>query len=312
MCESRTNSPPRGPRSSTARRATRAAVLGIVLLALTGCNPAYRVALFGDVPYTDDAEVAYDRLIGDVNDDDVAFSSHVGDFKARSSICTDAEVNENIGRFDSLDQPLVFTPGDNDWTDCSDPVTRLTRLRELVFRGTGDRSRGQTTMYLNSQRELGYPENARWRRGPVTFATLHVVGSNDNQANPGEQSARRLADIEWVRDTFARAKSRDDLGVVLFAHTHLRFSSAEGGKGIYESLFQALRQETMNFTGQVLYVHGDDHQFINDQPMRTATNQVVGNFRRVEVYGNPTVRWVRLTVAPDSAQLFTITTPPTP
>jgi hypothetical protein len=77
-------------------------------------------------------------------------------------------------------------------------------------------------------------------------------------------------------------------------------------------MFQAVRQETMNFFGQVLYVHGDDHTFINDQPMRSASNQVVTNFSRVEVYGDPTVRWVRLTVTPDETPLFTITTPPTP
>jgi hypothetical protein len=287
-------------------------VLGGLVLGLAGCNPAYRVALFGDVPYTDSAEVAYDRLIDDVNADGVAFSSHVGDFKARSEICTDAEVNENIGRFDTFDNPLVFTPGDNDWTDCSNPSTRLARLRALVYRGTGADSRGRTTMFLKPQSDLGYPENARWRRGPVTFSTLHVVGSNDNQADSAEQSARRLADIAWVRELFDRAKSRNDRGVVILAHTHLRFGSAEGAKGIYESLFQVLREETMNFPGQVLYVHGDDHTFINDQPMRTASGQVVTNFRRVEVYGNPTVRWVRLTVAPESSQLFTISTPPTP
>ena len=298
--------------SSRARRATRSVVLGVLLLALSGCNPAFRIALLGDVPYSDSTKPAYDRLIADVNRDGVAFSSHVGDFKARSSICTDAEVNENIVRFDTFANPLVYTPGDNDWTDCSDSRTRLARLRTLVFRSTGADSRGRSTMPLTSQSDLGYPENAQWTRGPVTFATVHVVGSSDNQADPTEQSARRLADIDWVRDVFAGAKTRGDKGVVLIAHTHLRFSSAEGAKGIYESMFQAVRAETMSFAGQVLYVHGDDHTFIDDQPMRSASNQVVTNFRRVEVYGNPTVRWVRLTVAPDTNTLFSITTPPAP
>lgn len=296
----------------SARRATRAVVLAAVLLGFTGCNPAYRVALFGDVPYSETKEAAYDRLIDDVNEDGVAFSSHVGDFKARSSLCTDAEVNENIVRFDNFEKPLVYTPGDNDWTDCSNSSTRLARLRSLVYRGNGEDSRGETTMPLASQADIGYPENARWSRGPVTFATIHVVGSNDNQANTSEQAARRLADIAWVREVFASAKNLRHVGVVLIAHTHLRFTLSEGEKGIYESLFQAVRQETTNFSGQVLYVHGDDHQFINDKPMKTASNQVVANFRRVEVYGDPTVRWVRLTVAPDTSQLFTITNPPTP
>jgi hypothetical protein len=286
-------------------------LLGVLFVGVTGCTP-YSVALFGDVPYSDSAEVAYDRLIRDVNDDGVAFSTHVGDFKSGSSPCTDANVNENIVRFDSLANPLVYTPGDNEWTDCADPLARLARLRELVFRGAGTASRGRTTMPLTSQDARGYPENARWSSGPVTFATIHVVGSNDNRANASEHQARRQATIDWVHEAFAEARRRGDRAVVLIAHAGLRFGQPEGQKGAYESMFQAVRSETMNFFGQVLYVHGDGHSFKNDQPMKTATGATVSNFRRVEVYGDPTVRWVRLTIDPSGEPLLSITTPPAP
>ena len=287
------------------------ALLGVLLLGLTGCNP-YSVALFGDVPYSESNEVAYDRLIEDVNEDDVAFSLHVGDFKSGSSQCTDEQVDENIVRFDTFENPLVYTPGDNEWTDCSDSIVRLERLRELVFGNTGDESRGQTTMPLISQGVLGYPENTRWKKGPITFATVHVVGSNDNRSDEAEQLPRRQADIEWVREAFVEAESRGDRAVVLIAHAGLKFGQPEGGKGAYETMFQAVREETMDFLGEVLYVHGDGHTFKNDQPMKTATGETVTNFRRVEVYGDPTVRWVRLTVDPNGEQLLNITTPPAP
>jgi hypothetical protein len=46
--------------------------------------------------------------------------------------------------------------------------------------------------------------------------------------------------------------------------------------------------------------------------MKTPGNQTVTNFRRVEVYGDPTVRWVRLTVTPNGNPLFAISSPPAP
>lgn len=299
-------------RRELTRRTMRGAALAAAIVIFAGCAP-YRVALFGDVPYSDAKEVEYDRMIGDVNADDVAFSVHVGDFQASTSTCTDERVVENVTRFDHFQRPLVYTPGDNDWTDCGNsPTTRLERLRELVYRGTGTASRGDTTMRLASQDNIGYPENTRWVNGPVMFATLHVVGSNDGVSNSGEQSARRQATIAWMRTAFDVARSRGDKGIVLLAQADLRFTSPEGGKGVYESLFRALRDETTNFAGSVLYVHGDGHTFRNDQPMKRVSGSTVTNFRRVEVYGDPTVRWVRLTVDADGSRLFTISSPPPP
>jgi len=51
---------------------------------------------------------------------------------------------------------------------------------------------------------------------------------------------------------------------------------------------------------------------ICDSRHQRASGSTVNTFRRVEVYGDPTARWVRLTVDPDRWTLFTITSPPTP
>ncbi|HEX2574706.1 MAG TPA: hypothetical protein VHK88_00060, partial [Aquihabitans sp.] len=208
--------------------------------------------------------------------------------------------------------PLMYTPGDNEWTDCSNPLVRLQRLRELVYRGDGTTSRGRTTRPLVSQASRGYPENAIWTAGKVTFVTLHVVGSSDGRSNSGEQQARRAADIDWLRRAFAEARQRGDRGVVVVGHAGLRFERAEGDKGAYESLFVELRNQTAFFSGQVLYLHGDGHTFHDDRPMRAPSGQVVGNFRRVEVYGGGTVRWVKIGIDDESAGVFTVTSPPRP
>ena len=293
------------------RRRQRCLLVAAVAMtvALSGC---YNIAVFGDVPYASSQEDDYERLLAAVDKDDITFSAHVGDIQASSTPCTDALVQKNTTWFDSLDEPLIYTPGDNEWTDCSDPLGRLSRIRQLVFRGTGTVSRGGTTRTLISQSSKGYPENARWTEGKVTYVTVHIVGSSDNKSNSSEYSARRAADIEWLQQAFASAKARGDKGIVVLAHSGLRFERAEGDKGAYESMFKALRTETQAFAGQVLYVHGDGHTYTNDYPMKTTSGQKVANFHRVEVYGDGNVRWVKIIVDDTNPSVFIVTVPPKP
>jgi hypothetical protein len=92
-----------------------------------------------------------------------------------------------------LEQPLIWVPGDNDWTDCwgrygpatmpySDPLERLA-FQRILFASTPE-SLGQETLTLTRQ-SSGYPENVRWAFGPVVYLGLNVQGSNDNYPYPG-------------------------------------------------------------------------------------------------------------------------------
>src|SRR6266567_5437978 len=103
------------------------------------------------------------------------------------------EVQPAIANFNSLQCPLVWVPGDNDWTDCwgrygpgtqpySDPLERLAHERQL-FASTPN-SLGQTTLELTRQ-SLSYPENVRWTKGWVVYLGLNVQGSNDNHPYAG-------------------------------------------------------------------------------------------------------------------------------
>ena len=295
-----------GHRRSRLRRVTTIAITASLALALSGC---YRVALFGDVPYTSADAGAYERMIGDINRDAPDFSVHVGDIQSGADECTDAIVDRTITWFDRFAQPLMYTPGDNEWTDCAEPRDRLDHLRQSIFRGTGQYSRGARIRSVLPQ--AGYPENAAWLNGPVTFATIHVVGSGDGSADQEEWSARRAADIAWLRQVFASARARGDRGVVVLTHADPKVKAPDGQKDVYESLFQALRTETMSFFGQVLLVHGNGHQLISDRPMRSPSGSPVTNFQRVEVPGGPgAVRWLRLVVDPQAPELYTVTLAP--
>jgi hypothetical protein len=280
-----------------------------IALGLVACQPPpaqpYDVAVFGDVPYSDSLEPNYDRMIADINNRNMAFSTHLGDYKDADSPCTEAVLTENVRRFDSFDDPLVYTPGDNEWLDCSDKLFWLGRIREVVFRGTGTQSRGRAPMALSSQASTGYPENGRWTRAGVTFTTLHVVGNGDNQSS-SEGRARRAADITWLQAAFKAARDAGHRGVVILAQDS-PFNPDGSVSSSMSDLMQALRTETQNFSGSVLWIQGDGHTYRNDQPMRATNGAVVTNFRRVQVEGDSRVSYVRLRVDPGANPIFSIT-----
>jgi hypothetical protein len=286
------------------RGGTASGAVSITVTSPGEFGPPYDIAVFGDVPYSSSAVSKYQSMIASINAGSPLFSVHVGDIgPGSSSTCTAATVDRETARFDTFTRPLVYTPGDNEWTDCdSAALTQLSYIRTTVFRGTGTQSRGQTRLTLESQGAAGYPENARWRQGPVTFATIHMTGSKDNYSNRSEHDARRSAGIAWLRETFAQAKARGDRGIVLVAHSDPKFSKPTSSA--YGSMYTALRSEVLAFPGQVLFVHGDGHDYINDQPMAG-----VSNLRRVEVEGDGDVSYVKVRVDPNSSGLFIVPQP---
>ncbi len=112
----------------------------------------------------------------------------------------------------------MYTPGDNEWTDCHrtnngayNPLERLAKVRSTFFPLAGT-TLGQNPIDVRSQADEGYIENVSYSRADIAFAAIHIVGSNNSLAlwtghtNPTpEQTAevlgRTAADIELIRDT---------------------------------------------------------------------------------------------------------------
>lgn len=101
------------------------AILGGLLaaFALAGGAMAERfnfVAL-GDTAYTLPRDLpVYDALIRRINEAKPAFSIHVGDTWGAMA-CTEESHKHALGQFAKFDHPVVYTPGDNEWTDCRKP-----------------------------------------------------------------------------------------------------------------------------------------------------------------------------------------------
>src|SRR5919197_254538 len=242
-------------RAAVAAAVVLAAAVAIYVGSAQGAGPAspgqgrgpetYTVGLFGDMPYNALGKSQYPNLLADVNAANVAFSVFDGDLKAGGDgTCGDSLYSTALANFNTLERPLILLPGDNDWTDCwgrygpgtggYDPLERLDLERQL-FAST-NQSLGQKTLTLTRESSeggpyAGYPENVRWRFGPVVYIGLNVQGSNDNYPYAGvdgetrsdaeiarqraEEVARKAADIEWLREGFAYAKTTGAKGVMV-------------------------------------------------------------------------------------------------
>lgn len=267
----------------------------------------FEIGLIGDIPYNAEQQRKTEVLFGQLNSQKLAFVIHIGDIKSGSSPCTDKILLREKKRFERSDHPLVYVPGDNEWTDCYrtgyDPGERLDRLREIFF--VGNDSLGEKTVTLTRQ-SAEYPENVRWTYGDVTFIGLNMPGSNNNRGRaPEEYAARNEANLEWMREGFDKAHIDGSSAIMIAIQANPGFMRPPEKRTGYNDFLATLERETLAFDKPVVLVHGDTHTFRVDKPMISATTgQRVENLTRVETFGSPDVNWVRATVDTSDPEVF--------
>lgn len=306
-----------------------------------------KVALWGDEFYSDDAAVKsilIEQTISSMNKHHLDFTLFAGDTKNGSSLCTDQAIGQDvIDIFDSLNVPTLYSLGDNEWTDCHrtnngsyDPLERLSYLRGTFF--SENLSQGKHPMAVERQGELGqaYSENSRFTKSNVEFVALHVPGSNNNlvvtakqctnksnrtqadcDAATAEFQARNRKNVEWLQESFAKARENGNAGIVILiqADIYFPFELSDGGyqddflpqldaNNGYTDFFHTLVNETRNFDGQVLLVHGDSHYYKIDKAMFNDDGTLTSNFSRVQVFGSLENSWIEMTVDPSSENVF--------
>jgi hypothetical protein len=280
-------------------------------------------------------------VLQSINQSDIAFSLYDGDIKDGSSKCTDDVYTDALTMFGTLRKPVVYIPGDNEWTDCHrsnnggfNALERLAHLRKVMYPSMN--SLGQTTLPLEHQGKAAgdkFVENVRFAYGPVMFVGLNVPGSNNNvimsakectnksvrtqevcDASNAEYLERDAANIAWMEQSFQKAREANARGVVLVIQADPGFDypetedvdeSLQPGFSGYRNFIAKAIELTEKFNGQVLLVHGDTHFFKIDKPLYSPT-RLLPNFTRLQTFGSPILHWVRVTVNPDTEQLFHI------
>jgi Calcineurin-like phosphoesterase len=293
-----------------------AALLATALLAAPAIAQEFSFVAIGDMPYGQPSEVypLFEALIQRINELDPALVVHVGDTKSGSTLCSDEVLGDQLGYLNSFEAPVLYTPGDNEWTDCHreaaggfDPLERLAYIRNTYFTNPG-RSFGSEKLDVTSQTDAGYPENARVMLNDVMLVTAHVVGSNNNFEPRSlgaveEFMARDAASTEWMREAFAAASDAE--AVVLAIHADM-FPGGFDGSWADESGFQTfgsvLIEESAAYEKPVLLIYGDSHVFEQARPFPIEAP----NLMALQVPGAEEMHAVEITVDPEAAGMFSI------
>ena len=284
---------------------------------------SYAFALLGDAPYTDRDEAPFEQVLKQINAEELAWVIHLGDILSHP--CSDSVFQARFQTFQQVRHPMVYTPGDNEWTDCHrseaesyQPRERLAKLREVFFPNPAA-SLGGRRLPLTSQSQdttfSEFVENARWVREQIVFTTIHVVGSQNGRQpfegrtaeDDAEVERRMSAAIAWLREAFAVAHGLEARAVFIGIHANPAFTETPNDprRAPFDPFLEVLEEEVERFGGPVLLAHGDTHTQRIDHPLtRRATGQPLNNFTRLEVFGSPDVGWVRVVVDTLNPELF--------
>jgi hypothetical protein len=295
-----------------------------------GESRPYAIGLWGDLPYSDvQALVGVPNLIADMNAQKLAFTVHDGDLKAGNgtpgsvtpTTCSDALYVQALGYFNALKSAAIFTPGDNDWTDCDRAANgsfssreRLDHERQVFF--STDFSLGQRPIRQRVQRDklcldhnnqfVACVENRRWTMKGVVYATLNIQGSCNNLCDTApdqaEWAARNQANILWMQQTFDEATAIGASAIMFISQADPGWDLSDGTRAPlrdpktlaetdgqpdgYQGFLVALRAEVIAFKRPVAYVHGDSHYLRIDRPFLDAQGRRLENFVRVETFGD--------------------------
>ena len=184
------------------------------------------VAVYGDSPYgtspTDTSQTqATPAFIASINaDSEVDLVLHVGDIHSGKQYCTSSYDLAIFDMWRAFKSPLVYTPGDNEWTDChkvgegggaynkttgqidyvrdasgnlvdyagGDPIANLGLIRSIFFSNPGY-ALGEKTKLVLSQANAFDPahpsdakfvENVMWEQSKVLFVTINLPGGSNN------------------------------------------------------------------------------------------------------------------------------------
>ena len=309
---------------------------------------SFSFGAIGDTGYSKASEHEFDRLLIEMNKERLAFVVHVGDFEADprtyvrdpdkiSKPCTNEQYHKVRAQFQKSSNPLIFTPGDNDWTDCHilnfDPLERLNMVRSIFFPDGKALGMKQfaTKNQASSPQFAKFKENLSWTVNRVSFATMHIVGSNDNKGRNAEMDAeakeRTAANIAWLQNVFAEAKKSNAIGLVLMTQANPGFETHWTPSLIdryfrlfpgvsppkqmppsgFDEILTALELQMQNYHNPVLFIHGDTHIFHVGKPLvNKKTQRFYSNFNRLEVFGDPDTHWIRVTIDPKKKDLFMI------
>ena len=252
-------------------------------------KPSFAFAVLGDYPYRIAQVQQLPRAVAQINaDQQVDLVFHLGDIGAGARACNTDYYRHIKAEFDKFTKPLVYTFGDNEWTNCSgadhgnhDPLERLATLRRTFIPRAGQ-TLGKPEAVI-SQAHLGAPENVTFIRAETCFAAFHAVGSrNGNEPWAGndkatpQQSAevktRSAAATRLIHDTFTTAQRKRCKGLIFATQADMfNGTPSSADTAVFRPIIEALAHGAASYGGPVYLFNGDSHTYNVDQPLSQAS-----------------------------------------
>tara|TARA_B100000315_G_scaffold254367_1_gene295268 strand:+ start:559 stop:1482 length:924 start_codon:yes stop_codon:yes gene_type:complete len=182
--------------------------------------------VMGDMPYTpiDEINLAKDgKITKAIAATPHDFLMHLGDMKSGALACTNKLLQTNKALLTSLTtQPFIYTPGDNEWTDCDreklsvrfDELERLSFVKGLMFDDDYTKKAQQLQGYATQAEML---ENARWQFDGIEFRTLHIPGTfngrsqilkSDKNAALDDADKRDKYNLIWLKQALVQQDAK--------------------------------------------------------------------------------------------------------
>jgi len=277
------------------------------------CSQSFKFIALGDMPYSQPADFPrFERLITAINTQKPDFSIFIGDTKSGNTPCSNEHVEKMTAYFNRFKAPLIYSIGDNEWTDCHrplagayDPLERLDHIRSTQF--STNKSFGKVNLKLQRQADLmpqfsSYVENSMWTKSGFLFVSVHIPGSNNNlgrdEASNQEYALRNKANLAWMNQAFQLAKDKKYLGIIFAFQADIFFSPelASSASSGFKDTIALLEEQSEKLPIPILLIHGDSHQLKIDQPLRNKQKKLIENVYRLEVMGEDQVQAVEILV----------------
>ena len=257
----------------------------IFVLALCPLAPAQNqpitFSVMADIPYDSSEVLVLQQHIAEHNKYSPSeFIFHLGDIRGgTTNLCAEADYSSVANILKALAVPCFIVPGDNEFNDCADPAQGWAWWVQYFM----DFEENFCGAPLDERQSLR-PENFAFVRNGVLFIGINLVGGTVQDWN--EWNTRMQQDADWVSQQF-QAKVSQVRSAVIFAQA--------GPNWKRELFFSQFRQSAASFAKPVLFMHGDGHTWIQDQPFPEP------NILRVQVDdGGLTVLPVQVTVSSDT------------
>ncbi len=246
------------------------AVSVAALLASVATAKPITLAVYGDSPYgtspTDTAQVlATPAFVSAVNADAaVSLVLHVGDIHSGKTYCTSAYDTTIFNLWAAYTKPLVYTPGDNEWTDChkkkegggaynavtgqvdyvvdglgspvdyayGNPVANLDLVRSIFFSNPGHTLGADKKVVSqryafdrNFPADAAFVENVYFMQGDVLVVTANVPGGSNNDQDIWYGAPTMTA------EQAAEAPARTD-ATIRWINKAFKVAKSEGAKAV--------------------------------------------------------------------------------